>query len=217
MKDVDLQLPAYKRALRRSAASVRDGIPPRRREELSSLVCRHAWRWLEETCADSLMVYVPFRSELDTRPLIERCWKEGRRVILPRVHGDSGKLSLHGVESWSELAQGMFGIPEPAETYSVIEEGSEPPVVFVPGLAFDARGGRLGYGCGYYDRLRARLSGASAPGTQRSSVWIGLAYGAQILPEVPMEAHDAFMDMLITEKGILHCTAEGKGIDARWS
>lgn len=215
MTHADLQLAAYKRELRRSAVSVRDGIPPVRREELSSLVCHHAWQWLEETGADSVMVYVPFRSELDTRPLIERCWKAGRRVVLPRVHASSGEMTLHAVESWSELEPGTYGIPEPAESLSAVEKGSEPPVVFVPGLAFDARGGRLGYGRGYYDRLRARLYGASASGAEWKSVWVGLAYGAQVLNEVPMEAHDAFMDMLITEKGILHCTAEGKGIDAR--
>ncbi|QWU17198.1 5-formyltetrahydrofolate cyclo-ligase [Paenibacillus sophorae] len=208
MTDGDLQLVASKRELRSRAAAVRDEINPLRRGEWSSLVCRHALEWLEETGVKSLMVYVPFRSELDTRPLIEWCWANERKVILPRVHADTGELSLHRVESWNELAQGAYGIPEPAETSPAIGEEAGPLVVFVPGLAFDARGGRLGYGRGYYDRLWARFR-VSASGTPENTVWIGLAYGAQVLPEVPMDVHDAYMDMLITEEGMLNCRKKG--------
>ncbi|AKG33536.1 5-formyltetrahydrofolate cyclo-ligase [Paenibacillus durus] len=210
MTDGDLQLADFKRELRSRAAAVRDGIDPLRREEWSSLVCRHARKWLEGTGAKSLMFYVPFRSELDTRSLIKWCWAEGRKVILPRVHADSGELSLHRVKSWNELAQGTYGIPEPAGTSPAIGEEDIPSVVFVPGLAFDARGGRLGYGRGYYDRLWDRFERASASGTRENTVWVGLAYGAQVLPEVPMDVHDAYMDMLITEQGMLNCRKKGE-------
>ncbi|WP_025688074.1 5-formyltetrahydrofolate cyclo-ligase [Paenibacillus zanthoxyli] len=209
MSDGDMRLAAFKRELRSRAAAVRDGIDPLRRGEWSSLACRHAWKWLEGTGAKSFMFYVPFRSELDTRPLIEWCWAEGCKVILPRVHADSGELSLHRVESWNELAQGAYGIPEAAGTSPAIGEEEFPAVIFVPGLAFDARGGRLGYGRGYYDRLWARFR-ASASGTRENTVWVGLAYGAQVLPEVPMDVHDAYMDMLITEEGILNCRKKGE-------
>lgn len=80
-------------------------------------------------------------------------------------------------------------------------------MVFVPGLAFDSRGGRLGYGRGYYDRLRAAWE-AELPETARPPVWAGLAYGLQLVQEVPMDDHDAYMDMLITEDGIIHCRKE---------
>ncbi|MDT3427187.1 5-formyltetrahydrofolate cyclo-ligase [Paenibacillus forsythiae] len=209
MTDGNLQLAASKRELRRRAAAVRDGIDPARRAEWSSLACRHAWKWLEETGAKSLMFYVPFRSELDTSPLIEWCWKEKREIILPRVHAGSGELSLHKVKSWNELVQGAYGIPEPAETSPAIREEDGPSVVFVPGLAFDDRGGRLGYGRGYYDRLWANFFRGSASGARANTVWVGTAYGAQMLPEVPMDVHDAYMDMVITEEGMLYCQAKG--------
>ncbi|MNI15577.1 5-formyltetrahydrofolate cyclo-ligase family protein [compost metagenome] len=84
-----------------------------------------------------------------------------------------------------------------------------PDVVFVPGLAFDRQGGRLGYGKGYYDRLQASWKQDSGFAL-KPPVWIGLAFSQQLVPEVPMDGHDAYMDMLITEEGIFHCREENK-------
>jgi 5-formyltetrahydrofolate cyclo-ligase len=153
-----------------------------------------------------MLAYVPFRSELDTRALIAEAWAGGSSVLLPRVIRASGTMSLHQVRSWEELAPGSYGIPEPAAGDAALtEQIIMPDVVFVPGLAFDRTGGRLGYGAGYYDRLRAaweKQLPANPP------LWVGLAYGVQLLPEVPMDDHDAYMDMLITEEGIIHCRRE---------
>lgn len=199
-----------KRALRKESAAARNRLSPLQREQLSARVCEHAWHWLLRKEALSLMAYVSFRSELDTSPLLNAAWSQPLRVLLPRVISASSELGVQQVTSWSELAPGAYGIPEPRITGNRVPSPEQqaalplPAVVFVPGLAFDSRGGRLGYGRGYYDRLwtsvqRRVQAGETAP------VWIGLAYGMQLVPEVPMAAHDAFMDMLITEDGILHC------------
>ncbi|WP_310831635.1 5-formyltetrahydrofolate cyclo-ligase [Paenibacillus pedocola] len=196
-------LAELKRELRAERAAVRDKLPADQREALSTLVCGYAAEWLAREGAEKLLAYVPFRSELDTRPLIDGAWAAGRKVLLPRVIQSTGKMSLHPVNSWKELAAGAYGIQEPISA-PACEPGGQcrPDAVFVPGLAFDRRGGRLGYGRGYYDRLRAAWE-AELPASAGAPLWIGLAFGQQLVPEVPMDYHDAYMDMLITEDGIM--------------
>lgn len=197
---VNAQLDASKRELRRAAAAARDALSPQERETFSLSACRYGLEFVHAADAAAVMAYAPFRSELDIRPLIEACWQEGRSLIVPRVHSNTGELSLHEIRSWNELAQGTLGIPEPAE--NAPETDVVPDVIFVPGLAFDPRGGRLGYGRGYYDRLRARLEETAGAEASQGSVWIGTAFGVQIVEEVPMDKHDAYMDWVMTETGI---------------
>ncbi|MNC39982.1 5-formyltetrahydrofolate cyclo-ligase family protein [compost metagenome] len=203
-------LAELKRELRAERAAVRDKLPADQREALSSLVCGYAAEWLTREGAETLLAYVPFRSELDTRPLIDGAWAAGRKVLLPRVIQSTGKMSLHPVNSWKELAAGAYGILEPVSAPASEPGGLyRPDAVFVPGLAFDRRGGRLGYGRGYYDRLRAAWE-AELPASAGAPLWIGLAFGQQLVPEVPMDYHDAYMDMLITEDGIMDFRKESQ-------
>lgn len=88
--------------------------------------------------------------------------------------------------------KGAHGIPEPADAQAVRTE--ELRVVVVPGLAFDAQGGRLGHGQGHYDRLLAN-SGA---------LLVGLCFESRLVDTVPMEPHDARMDVVATEKRMVY-------------
>lgn len=196
-----------KKALRAEKAGARNELSLDQRREMSSLVCKHALEWLETNGIKSLMAYVSFRSELETSLLITEAWADQRTVLLPRVIPASGEMSVHAVKAWSDLELGTYGIYEPIASSSASRENEEitiPEVVFVPGLAFDVQGGRLGYGRGYYDRLRASWEKIKYAHV-KPPVWVGLAYGMQLVPNVPMDEHDAFMDMLITENGIVHC------------
>lgn len=215
MQDSSMRLAGRKRELRAGNTALRDALLMEQRELLSARVCAHAWSWFSQEGAASLLAYAPFRSELDCRPLLAAAWAEGHEVLLPRVNRESGDLSLHQVSSWDELVPGTYGIMEPPAGSAALAgpiaqagRGSGwPEVIFVPGLAFDRRGGRLGYGRGYYDRLRTALE-AGVSGTAAKPMWIGLAYGLQLVPEVPLEEHDALMDLLITENGIWDCRKE---------
>ncbi|AIQ34031.1 5-formyltetrahydrofolate cyclo-ligase [Paenibacillus sp. FSL R5-0345] len=196
-----------KQQLRTEKTIARNELSSDQKRELSFLVCKHASEWLKTKDIASLMAYVSFRSELDTNALLTQAWKDQRRVLLPRVIPASGAMSVHRVSAWSELEPGAFGIHEPivsGKDSQEIEVVTLPEVVFVPGLAFDLQGGRLGYGRGYYDRLRATWE-TEEYAAAKPPVWIGLAYSMQLVPKVPMDEHDAFMDMLITENGIVHC------------
>jgi hypothetical protein len=117
--------------------------------------------------------------EISTRRILEELFREKRAVALPRIEGSD--LRLHRVTSMAQLAPGRFGITEPlADTPAVSE--SEPDLLLVPGVAFDRRGHRVGYGKGFYDRL---LQHTNAP-------VIALAYGFQLVHHVRFLQHNIF-------------------------
>jgi 5-formyltetrahydrofolate cyclo-ligase len=94
------------------------------------------------------------------------------------------------IKDFQDLSIGNYGILEPKNRQPKIDENSI-DVCYVPGLAFDSRGGRVGYGGRFYDRFLKKIGDNCKK--------IALAYGCQILEEIPMEEHDAFIDGIITD------------------
>lgn len=168
--------------LRRELASRRDAVPPEEREALARAAALQVARVPEWSAARVVGLYVAFRSEISTRPLLELAVREGKSVAAPRVVGDD--LHYHLVASFDTLKPGAFGIPEPPPATPVT-----PDLILVPGLAFDASGARLGYGRGYFDRLLTKFPGAS----------IGLAFDFQVLARLPQDTHDVPVDIVATE------------------
>ena len=136
--------------------------------------------------------YLPVRSELDPRPAMLALSGLGYRLCVPVV--EAPRLPL-GFRTWAPGAvteRGAFGIEVPVEGAP-----AEPDLILVPMLAFDARGHRLGYGGGFYDRTIAAIR------ARRPLVALGLAYAGQELPEVPDGDHDMRLDGIVTEAGVL--------------
>ncbi|MBD2847158.1 5-formyltetrahydrofolate cyclo-ligase [Paenibacillus sp. IB182496] len=187
-----------KRALRQEMRTLRDRLDAASRDAWSARVCDRAARWLTETGAARPMLYAPWRSEVDTGPLIERLWRAGLPVLLPRCEPATRAMTLYRIRSWDELMPGAYGIREPDPRRATrCEEGEWPDAVLAPGLAFDRDGGRLGYGGGYYDRFRERMDAAGA-----DAGWVGLAFEAQLVARVPLQPHDAAMDAVMTERAV---------------
>lgn len=196
-----------KKALRLRMARLRDALPPEDRAERSRRICRQALavlrQWRESGAEDgredrAVLVYVPFRSEADTWPLIRELWREGVPVAAPKTDPRSGELALYRIEGERQLKPGAWGISEPDPDRCEPVDPAGIGAVIVPGLAFDRRGGRLGYGAGYYDRLfRAFRAGGRMP------LAIGFAFAAQLVDRVPMEPHDVPVDRVVTEEGAL--------------
>ena len=131
-----------------------------------------------------VLLYHSLPTEVDVRPLLLR-WVDRKRLLLPAVVGD--ELELRTFTGPDSLAPGAFGILEP--TGPAFTDLSAIDLVLVPGVAFDARGGRLGRGKGYYDRLLPRLD--------RARKW-GVCYPIQFVEAVPTDPHDICMDEVIT-------------------
>jgi len=140
----------------------------------------------------NICVYMSAFNEVDTADVIAKCLKAGKTVCVPCVDGENISLSVYSDNTLS----GAFGIKEPAERKAFDKKTVD--TFIVPALAYDRKGGRIGFGKGYYDKL---LSGSSA-------VKIGFLYDFQLVDHVPAEKHDIFMDYLFTESMVINCESE---------
>ncbi|MCJ8014428.1 5-formyltetrahydrofolate cyclo-ligase [Paenibacillus sp. KQZ6P-2] len=200
--------------LRTRMAEVRGELQAAQHQTCSLKACDHAAAWLNKKSIRSILIYVPFRSELDTKPLIQEAWQAGIEVYVPRCRREDCSMTLHRLKHWDELSAGAYGILEPDPRKSpAMPEDFVPEVVIVPGLAFDMIGGRLGYGGGYYDRLHERFSLLGT--SDNLPVWAGIGYGIQVIEKVPMERMDARLQVLITEQDVYELNKEAEdGTDA---
>ena len=188
-------LAARKCALRRTMIELRSHVDLPRAQAAAQAVAVHVSRLAQFAAAESVALYVPRpdSGELDSHPLFEIAGRMGKRRFLPRCT-ESVELEYVGVEDWESLQPGRYGIPEPRGE-RVPLPGSESLVV-CPGVAFDARGGRLGMGRGYFDRT------FSARGKDRAFL-VGVGYTCQIVENLPQQEHDQAMDALVTEDGLV--------------
>ncbi|PLX86352.1 MAG: 5-formyltetrahydrofolate cyclo-ligase [Desulfuromonas sp.] len=136
--------------------------------------------------AGSLALYCAVNNEVATEGLGRSALAAGKQVYYPRISGST--LAFGRVLSLDQLSPGCFGIPEPPE--GEIVNAAAIDLILVPGVAFDLRGHRLGYGRGYYDRALKEHG---------SSLAIGLAYDFQLVDSLPVESHDRSLTAVITE------------------
>jgi 5-formyltetrahydrofolate cyclo-ligase len=192
------ELGAYKRAakeaLRKRLAALRRSLSADARTERAHRACAALSAEPMFLQARSVLAYAPLRFELDPGTLLEQAWAQGKTVALPRVIPDTGELALHAYRLGDDLEESGFGVREPLSSAPEIQPDAI-DLVLVPGLSFDARGFRLGYGKGFYDRLLPRL-----PRARR----VGLAFELSLLPEIPNEAHDEPVACVVTERRVLH-------------
>lgn len=143
--------------------------------------------------ARTVMFFFPIAGEVDVGAAAEGCLARGVRVCLPRADWDGRVITPRLVERWGEnLSVGRFGIREPAESAPAVDL-ADLDLIVVPGLGFDAAGGRLGRGGGFYDRFLSR------PGVRAWKVAVGLDEQVVVPPlAIPREAWDVGMDALVT-------------------
>lgn len=136
--------------------------------------------------------YMPIRTEIDPLPAMAEAAAYGP-VGVPVIQDAGQPLLFSRWEPGSPMKDGPFGaqIPEHDDFF-------EPEIVIVPLVAFDAQGGRLGYGGGFYDRTLEQLR------AKRATLAIGFAYAAQEADELPLEPTDQQLDMIVTERDVRH-------------
>lgn len=161
------------------------------REELcrwSSLALEKLEQFPLFASAQVVLLYYSLPDEVQTHAFVRK-WSRLKKILLPVVVGDELQLRCYTDEN--HMATGAYRIEEPAGDAFLDYEAIG--LAVVPGVSFDAKGGRLGRGKGYYDRLLPLLKGYK----------IGLCFSFQVSASVPSEAHDVKMDMVLTEKGFL--------------
>ena len=181
-----------KSKLRKQAANARASMD--NKDQASREIFTQVHQLPEYRRAKVVLFYVHVRDEVRTDWILPQVLCEGNAtVVVPFCVGDD--LKLFRLQSMEQLARGAFGIQEPRielrEDPTFFVAPQEVEVTLVPGVAFDAQGGRLGHGRGYYDRL---LSAFLPTRTK-----IGLAFDCQIVEQVPTDPHDVAMDAIVTE------------------
>ncbi len=191
-----------KNALRRQAHDNRNA--QENKDELSRRIVGAFMSLPEYATAETVMFYIDVRSEVRTRLDLEQALDSGKTIIVPWCNED-GELELFRLTSMDELEIGMYRILEPkAELRHLPEKQvavSELDLIMVPGVGFDKRGGRMGHGKGYYDKLLEH----ARPDTPL----VALAFECQLFEEIPVAAHDVFMDKIITEDAVYQGLGRG--------
>ena len=138
--------------------------------------------------ARAVLLFFPVASEPDISPLLTAALAENKLLALPRFHATHEIYeAVRVTDPARELVTGPFQVREPAAHCSVLD-GKRLDLALVPGLGFDARGGRLGRGKGHYDRLLAGFTCGK----------LGVAFDCQLVPAVPREPHDIALDAVVT-------------------
>jgi 5-formyltetrahydrofolate cyclo-ligase len=184
---------ARKAAIREQARKNR--IAQKNKDEVSRLICAKFTSLPAYIAAKTVMWYVDAGSEVRTRHTLPTALGDGKKVIVPWCVVETNQLELFLLEDMSELVEGAYKILEPKHELRDLPAKKVKPeeldLVMVPGTAFDPRGGRMGQGKGYYDRL---LSNARA-----DAPLVGMAFDCQLFDEIPVASHDVFMDIVLTE------------------
>ncbi|MBB6454275.1 5-formyltetrahydrofolate cyclo-ligase [Salirhabdus euzebyi] len=183
-----------KNLLRNKGKSLLESVREEKRNELSLKLTNHvihtSW-WKEAT---TIGITISMEHEWNTRYLIEAAWKEGKKVGVPKCFPkDNHKMVFYHFTDFKDLEKVYFGLFEPNPNKSKLVTKEEIELLFVPGLLFDSKGFRIGYGGGYYDRY--------LKGFEQTS--LSIAMEKQIITNVPRDQYDQPVKHIITENGVL--------------
>ena len=184
-----------KPSLRKESLARREALTVPTQRVWSQACVRRLTRFVESLSLEGCVIagYFPIRAELNVTPALVSFAAAQRVIVLPRATREQKELKFYRWREGDKLVEDVHGIPAPAHA----EDPITPSIVIVPLLAFDRNGHRLGYGAGYYDATLAQLR-ASKP-----VVAIGTAFAMQETGDIPSEAFDQRLDVVITEKEVI--------------
>ena len=147
-----------------------------------------------QTCK-SIFCFVSLAEEVETHSLIDSMLQEGKLLTIPKIIHSKQMIAIP-FKNWSELTPGQLGILTPM---SSVPYKGEIDVCITPGIGFTANGTRLGYGQGYYDKWLAKHT---------VKYKIAVAFECQLVDNLPTDANDVAMDMIVTEERIIRVHSE---------
>lgn len=185
-----------KKKLRRAVIERRNQLSKAEIEQKSSAIAERLYSLSAYRKAAIVMFFISFGSEVITRCMVEETINRGKRPLAPKPVPENREIIPSEIIDWDkDLVPGAYKILEPAEKALRPVHPREIDLLIVPGVAFDSRGNRLGYGGGYYDRFFARL---------RADVLLAaIAFELQVVPRVPVDRWDRPVDCIITENRVI--------------
>lgn len=177
-----------KREIRKRYKIAREQMTQQQVEALSERICKHIISSSIFQSEEYICVYYPLGNEADVRQVAEAAWEMRKRVAFPKVFGDV--MRYFEISDFSQLHPGTFGVMEPEEMRPVTWDHA---LILTPGVAFDKRGNRMGFGKGYYDKYLAKFP---------ECITVGVSYELQLAEEIPVEVTDIPLDYMVTETGM---------------
>lgn len=196
---------AEKARLRGERLAARDALSAADRREKSLAIAAYAVAGINFEPESVISGFMPIRSEADVRPLMDVLRHKSGRLVLPVVLTRE-TIVFRAFAADAQLVNTGFGTMGPGEDADILD----PDILLVPLAAFDARGHRIGYGAGHYDRAIAKLHGKG-----RTPILIGVAFDCQEVPSVPAEPHDVPLHAVLTESGLRWFSAQPLLLDGK--
>lgn len=180
-----------KKDIRSQYIKKRDALSQEEVNVKSDKILYQLFNLTEYKDAKYILLYADYHNEVATNKIFEDARQRGKKIYFPKVFGQ--EMEFYAVDSLEELRFGYKGIREPQENpiKRFFYKKQDTTIMIVPGVAFDMKGYRVGYGKGYYDKYLSEKKMIST---------FALAYAFQILEHVPSDAHDIKMDKIITEE-----------------
>lgn len=190
-----------KEEIRVNMKAVRNSLTKEEQQALSTAIrCKLFFLEIFHNCTQ-LFTYIAFQSEVETAEIISEAYIRKKEVFIPRV--EDKELNFYKITGTETLSVSRYGIPEPDKShqipYHALAVDKQNRLMLLPGLAFDRRGNRVGYGAGYYDRyLRSHCTDGF--------IKAALAYEFQVLDSIEADYYDVKADILITPKEVIYCS-----------
>lgn len=182
-----------KSEIRKEILNIRNNLDVNEATNRSSIIINKLKSSNEYKNSTNIMVYMDFKNEVNTKGFIEEALREGKRIIIPYTSIEKVEIIPVEIKDFDDLVMCRFGYLEPKrEKIENPFDVKQLDLVVVPGVVFDKKKNRIGFGKGYYDRLLINR--------KPSAKAIAIAYEFQVLDEVPAEEHDIKMDKIITEE-----------------
>jgi len=140
-------------------------------------------------------LYASFNNEVSTSILFDKALEDGKKVLFPYIRKADRDLAFLPVRGLDELELGQFGIMMPPFGEGKDDYIGDIELLVIPGVSYDLKGGRIGYGGGFYDRTLHKLA--------KLPFILALAYEFQVLDEVPMLPHDVRINAVVTEHRVI--------------
>lgn len=173
-----------KTTLRRHIREKKRAMTPAQIEEKSALLAEKFAASEAYRQAKTVYGYLPYNQEVRTVPVLEQALRDGKRVAVPKCYGDEMRFIY--MDDLSKVEQGYAGIPEPIADGPVADDDTA--LVLMPGLAFDPKGHRIGYGGGFYDRFLAK---------EPNHPTLALCYDFQMVEHLDTEEFDIPVDTVL--------------------
>lgn len=194
-----------KEKVRKKAVETRDSIDEESRQQKSEEIAKKILEadWFKE--ADIVLSYHAFRSEVEVDALNRAVLTQGKKLYLPKTYVKEKQIRFFEITDLSKLKRGYQKIweptgEEPEFSFETVKEEQKKVIMIMPGTAYDARGYRMGYGGGYYDRY---LNAHEAEWKMIDFMTVFAAFSEQKMILIPGERCDVKPDVIVTEKEIM--------------